>query len=205
MKNKIYNIILFILITILIVVSILIVIKYSKNQENEKEIIQVVAEVKQQFEQIENTTNENKQTEKKQVNVTYKGYNVVGMIKIPRINIEYPILDKTTDASMEVSITKFWGNNVNDIGNFSMAGHNYLDGTMFGKTKKLEIGDKIEMTDLTGTTIEYQIFDKYVIDPNDVECVKSVDPNTREITLITCTNRMKNRMIIKAREILEKN
>ena len=103
---------------------------------------------------------------------------------------------------MQVSITKFWGNNVNDVGNFSMAGHNYLDGTMFGKTKKLEIGDSIQMTDLTGKTIEYRIFDKYVIDPNDVTCVNSVEPNTREITLITCTNGRTNRLIIKAREII---
>lgn len=202
MKNKIYNIILLILIVSLIIVGILIAIKYGKNQVKEQELIQVVAEVKTQIENQETTDSNQDETQKKEVAVEYKGYNVVGMIKIPKIDIEYPILDQTTTESMKVSITKFWGNNVNDIGNFSMAGHNYLDGTMFGKTKKLELGDIIEMTDLTGKTIEYEIFDKYVIDPNDVECVKSVDSNTREITLITCTNGRKNRLIIKAREII---
>ena len=102
---------------------------------------------------------------------------------------------------MKVSITKFWGNKINEIGNYTMAGHNNKDGTMFGKTKYLEIGDTIKMTDLSLNTIEYEIFKIYTIDPDDVTCVESIEPGTREITLITCTNGHKNRLITKAREI----
>ena len=206
MKNKIYNIILVILIIALIVTVGLIAIKYGKNQIKEKELETVVEEVKVQIENIKNNNTEtnanNTQQNKKEIQVEYKGYNVVGIITIPKLELEYPIIDKTNEEAMKVSITKFWGNNVNDIGNFTMAGHNYMDGTMFGGTKKLNIGDLIEMTDLSGRTIEYRIFDKYVIDPNDVECVNSVEGGTREITLITCTNGRSNRLIIKAREII---
>lgn len=195
MKNKIYNVVLIILAILLLIVIALICIKYTNNQVTEKELGDVVQETKIQFQEIS-------QIDNKPISIEYKGYNVVGIIKIPSINIEYPIIDKTNEQSMKISITKFWGCNVNEIGNFTMAGHNNLDGTMFGKTKKLEIGDTIEMTDLTGKTIVYEIFSKYVIDPNDVECVKSVEEDTREITLITCTNGRKNRLIIKAREII---
>ena len=123
-------------------------------------------------------------------------------IEIPKLNLQYPIIDRTDESAMKVSITKFWGNNVNDIGNFSMAGHNNLDGTMFGGTKNLEVGDIIKMTDLSGHTIDYKIFDKYIIDPNDVECVKSIQGNTREITTITCKNGRSNRLVLKAREVI---
>ena len=44
------------------------------------------------------------------------------------------------------------------------------------------------------------MFDKYIIDPNDVKCVQSVKENTREITLITCINGRNNRLVVKARE-----
>ena len=196
MKNKIYNVILVILVVALVVTIILIAIKYGRNQLKEKELENIVDEVRLEIDRI---TSEEKT---KQVQVKYKGYDVVGIISIPKLEIEYPIIDKTDEEAMKVSITKFWGNNVNDIGNFTMAGHNYIDGTMFGGTKKLNVGDLIEMTDLLGRTIEYQIFDKYVIEPNDVECIKSVEENTREITLITCTNGRNNRLIIKAREII---
>lgn len=199
MKNKIYNIILVILGVALVITIALIAIKYGKNQVKEKQLQTVVSEVKVQIDNIKEETTLNE--EKRPIEVEYKGYSVVGVINIPKIEIEYPIIDTTDESAMQVSITKFWGNDVNDIGNFTMVGHNYMDGTMFGKTDQLEVGDKIEMTDLYGTTITYQIFDKYVIDPNDVECVKSIKKNTREITLITCTNGRSNRLIIKAREV----
>lgn len=205
MKNKIYNIILWALVIALLVVGLLIAIKFGKNQVKENELACIVKDVKTQIEEVNTKIEDNENDEKvetKKVDVKYKGYNVVGIIEIPKLNIEYPILDHTDTDTLNTSITKFWGNNVNDIGNFTMAGHNYLDGTMFGGTKNLELGDIIKMTDLTGRTLEYQVFDKYVIDPNDVECVKSVKENTREITTITCKNVRSNRLIIKAREVI---
>ena len=70
------------------------------------------------------------------------------IIKIPKIELEYPILETTSKETLNLSITKFWGNQINEIGNVSLAGHNNLNGTMFGKTKKLEVGDIIELTDI---------------------------------------------------------
>ena len=102
---------------------------------------------------------------------------------------------------MKLSIIKYWGENVNDYGNLSIAGHNNYDGTMFGKTKKLQIGDIVEMTDLTGQTISYSIYDIFVTDPNDVSILLPKDEKIREVTLITCTNGNKERLILKAKEI----
>lgn len=195
MKKRIYNIILIILVIAFLIVISLIINKRINNQIKENELINVVKNVKSQIEENKKITDDNSKIVTK-----YKGYDVVGIIKIPKINIEYPIIDKTNDETMALSITKFWGNNVNDIGNFTMAGHNYFDSTMFSNTNKLTVGDTIEMIDLNGNVIEYKVFDKYIIDPNDVECVQSVKENTREITLITCINGRKNRLIVKARE-----
>ena len=58
---------------------------------------------------------------------------------------------------MKISVTKFTGGTINEIGNYCIAGHNNLDGTMFGKVKKLKIGDTIKLTNLYGETLEYQI------------------------------------------------
>ena len=194
MKKKIYKIILIILALILLVVISIIAFKRINNQIKEKELINTVADIKVKLEEIKESENDEKTITK------YKGYDIVGIIEIPKINIEYPIINQTSDETMALSITKFWGNNVNDIGNFTMAGHNYFDGTMFSNTNKLNIEDTIKMTDLDGKTIEYKVFDKYIIDPNDVKCVQSVKENTREITLITCINGRNNRLVVKARE-----
>ena len=102
---------------------------------------------------------------------------------------------------MKISIIKYWGENVNDYGNLSIAGHNNKDGTMFGKTKKLQKGDIVELTDLNGQTIQYSIYEIFVTDPNDVSILLLKDELVREVTLITCTNGNKERLILKAREI----
>ena len=194
MKKKIYNIILIILALILLVVISIIAFKRINNHIIEKYLINNVSDISVKLEEIKESENDEKTITK------YKGYDIVGIIEIPKINIEYPIINQTSDETMALSITKFWGNNVNDIGNFTMAGHNYFDGTMFSNTNKLNIEDIIKMTDLDGKTIEYKVFDKYIIDPNDVKCVQSVKENTREITLITCINGRNNRLVVKARE-----
>lgn len=103
---------------------------------------------------------------------------------------------------MKYSIVKYWGENVNEYGNLSIAGHNNYDGTMFGKTKKLQLGDKVELTDLKNQTIQYEIYDIFVTDPNDVTILQTKDKSIREVTLITCTNGNRNRLILKAKEIV---
>lgn len=195
--KKICDIILILLIIGAIIFGVIIGSEYIRREKNEDKLSAVVA----QIESI-NTDTSNKE-ENKQELIKVDGYDVEGIIEIPKIDIKYPIVSTTSDEAMKVAITKFWGTNINDIGNYTMAGHNYKNGTMFGKTKYLEVGDKIKMTDLNLNTVEYEIFKIYTIDPDDVTCIESVEPNTREITLITCTNGHKNRLITKAREVIK--
>ena len=65
----------------------------------------------------------------------------------------------------------------------------------------MQVGDIIELTDIQNVTLKYQVFKVYVIDPNDITCILPEQENVREVTLITCTNGNKNRLIVKAREI----
>lgn len=190
--KKIYNIILTILIIAALIVGTLIIIKYGKNHINEKEIDATIENIENQFSNLQ---------EGEQIESSYKGYQIEGILEIPKIDIKYPILNQTSETAMKVSVTKFWGPQPNEIGNYTIAAHNNKDGTMFGKTKYLKIGDIIKITNLKNVTLEYQVFDIYSIDPDDVSCVESVEEGTREVTLITCTNGHKNRLIVKAREI----
>lgn len=198
MKKKVLDILLVIIGIVIILTIILITIKYAKNAQNEQEMTNIVEQIKNT--ETSNST-DNKEAEGNVTELEIEGYKVLGIIRIPKINLEYPILSETNKISMKKSITKFWGPNLNTVGNLTLAGHNNKDGTMFGKVKKLEIGDIIEIEDLNKNTVKYKIFDIYVIDPNDVSCVESIDPNKKEVTLITCTNGNKNRLITKAREI----
>lgn len=201
MKKRILDVILLIIGIVIIVTIILIATKYIGNFENEKEMTNIVEQIKSTDLELPNNNVIDIETNNTEAEIEIDGYKVLGIIRIPKIDLEYPILNETNKISMKKSITKFWGPNLNTVGNLTLAGHNNKDGTMFGKVKKLNIGDIIEIEDLYKNTVKYEIFDMYVIDPNDVSCVESVDANTKEVTLITCTNGNKNRLITKAREI----
>ncbi len=194
-KITVYRIILVILVITALVLVVFVIKKNVESNKIENNTQSVLQEIKKEKE-----SNPNDIDVIQEIDQEIEGYKVVGIINIPKINIEYPILEKTNKESLKLSITKFYGEKINQIGNVVLAGHNNLNNKMFGKIDKLENGDIIELTDSQMVTIKYEVFDKYIIDPNDISCIYPVDENSREVTLITCTNRDKNRLIVKARE-----
>ena len=146
---------------------------------------------------------------KNNVQTTSDGFNytTIATINISKINVNYPILDGETDsveeteALLKISPTKFWGPNPNEVGNFCIVGHNYRNSKFFSKVPTLENGDIIDITDEAGKTISYSVYDKYEVVPEDVSCTSQLTDGRKEITLITCTNDSKMRVIVKARAI----
>ena len=128
----------------------------------------------------------------------YLGYKVDAKLEIPKININSNVLKEYTKEGLEVCISKFWGANPNEIGNYCIAGHNYGRKNMFGYLGVLEVGDKIYLSDNKYGKFSYTIYDKYRIEADDTSSI-SQDTDRREITLITCTSYSNKRLIIKAR------
>lgn len=147
----------------------------------------------------ENNELENKEYPKEKIEEKYKGYDVLAKLEISKINLETYVINFSENA-LNVSVTKFWGNNPNEIGNFCIAGHNFKNKNMFHNLKKLEVGDKLILKDNSVGCVEYEIYNIYTVVPEDVSCLSQNTNGKKEITLITCTNDSKKRIIIKARE-----
>lgn len=128
-------------------------------------------------------------------------YYTIGRITIPKISVDYPILSETTEELLKKSPCKFWGADPNQVGNFCIVGHNYRNKLFFSKVPTLEIGDIIEITDLSNNTLQYSIYDKFEIEPDNTECTSQLTNGRKEITVITCTNDGKKRVVVKAREV----
>lgn len=194
-RLNIYRALRIVLIIIAIVVAVFVIKKFYNEGKTENSAKEVLAEIKTTIE----TSDEIEAVQT--IDAELKGYKIVGIINIPKIDVEYPILEKTTVESLNISITKFWGNEINEIGNVTLAGHNNFSGVMFGKIKKLTIGDIIELTDTQNVTLQYEVFETKIIDPNDISCILPIEEGRREITLITCENGKANRFIVKAKEV----
>ncbi len=129
-----------------------------------------------------------------------KKYNVDAIIYYKKLGIKYSVLSEESDALLKISVCKYWGPNPNEVGNYCIVGHNYRSGKMFGKLSEASNGDEILLKDLSGNTVTYIVYNKYVVEPTDVSCTSQLTNGAREITLITCTNQGKKRLVVKARE-----
>lgn len=128
-------------------------------------------------------------------------YYALASINIPSIDCNYPILNETTDELLKIAPCKFWGCDPNEVGNFCIVGHNYRSAKFFSNVPDLPLGTNIEITDLSGQTLVYKIYDKYVVSPDDTSCTSQRTNGLKEVTIITCTDDSKQRVIVKAREI----
>ena len=176
-----------------------------KKDEDDK--IVVILEVPGKEEETNSSSNTETKTNNTKIDTkTYTSkdgvkYTTEAILKISKINIEYPILSATSDALLFVSLNKYWGPEPNEVGNYCIVGHYYENGKMFGKLHKLKNGDTAELTDLNGNTITYQVYNKYVVEPTDTSCTSQLTNGRRELTLITCTNGGKQRLVVKLREV----
>ena len=130
-----------------------------------------------------------------------KEYETIGVVKIPKINLTYPILSQTTDALMKVAPCKFHGASPNEVGNLCVIAHNYRrKGVFFSDVPDLLIGDIVEIQDLSLRTIQYEIYDIHIVTPDNVADTTQKTNGRKEVTLITCTDDSENRVIVRCKE-----
>ena len=131
-----------------------------------------------------------------------KKYDSIGIIRIPKINLIYPILSETTYSLMKVAPCKFHGGNPNQVGNLCIIAHNYRrKGVFFSDVPDLEVGDIVEIQDLSKKTIEYEVYDIHTVVEDDVSDTTQKTNGRKEVTLITCTDESnEQRVIVRCKE-----
>ena len=131
----------------------------------------------------------------------YKEYPVIGYIKIDKTKVDYPILLDVSPGALDVAVGVMYPNNptLNTPGNILIIGHNYRNGKFFSNNKNLVVGDKIQITDLTGKTLIYTIYDIKTVSSSDTSYVTRDTGGKIEISLSTCTDEGNDRLVILAR------
>lgn len=108
------------------------------------------------------------------------GNPYIGVLSIPSLNLELPIMADWDMERMKLSPCRYFGS-VNDK-NMVIAGHNYTN--HFGRLHKLSIGDVIKFIDISGHVTTYQVYDMELLPPTAVEDMLTSDA---DLTLFTCT------------------
>ena len=117
-----------------------------------------------------------------------------GKIYIEKINLEYIIFNEINENLLKIAPCKFYGSNLGKRGDICIAGHNYNDDSFFSRIDELEINDFVVLEDLEKNKYIYKIFDIYETDENDMSIL--VSNKQYELTLLTCDNSNKKRIIV---------
>jgi len=131
--------------------------------------------------------------------VSYKNYTIIGKIEIPKISFNSVIIKENTYAAMNVGVVKSYGVDINEEGGFVISGHNFRGKSVFMyNIKNLKVGDSIYITDTSGFRLEYTIYEvNRNVNPTDTSYMRTFDGY--HVTLITCENGGKARIMVKAK------
>ncbi|WP_415331588.1 class D sortase [Clostridium perfringens] len=152
-----------------------------------------------QIEQNIDNGNSNIQVNKKfNSSVNTKNENIIGILKISSINLEAPIM--LGEENLDYVVAKYRNSpSFGESGNVILAGHNNMKGSIFRSLHKLKIGTIVEIQS-NNKVYKYKITEREIVEPNNSSLL-SQDLSKKEITLITCTNHAKQRLILKGEKI----
>ena len=111
--------------------------------------------------------------------VQVDGYNYVGVLEIPAMELKLPVLEEWSESLLRVAPCLYEGNLYDGM---IIAGHNYR--SHFGPITRLVAGDEIRFTDVDGNVWHYQVVSTEIINGHDVEAMEA---GNWDLTLFTCT------------------
>jgi sortase A len=127
---------------------------------------------------------------------------VLGILEIPRLGIETPVLEGVDDGILRRAVGHIPGTALpaGEIGNIGIAGHR---DTLFRPLRSIEEKDVIILKTLAGNR-RYLVDSIRVVQPDNVTVLKNMDQRT--LTLVTCypfnfIGSAPLRFIVQAREI----
>ena len=119
-------------------------------------------------------------------------YDYAGVIAIPNLSLELPVIDQWSYARLKVAPCRQSGAAAD--GDLVIAAHNYK--SHFGYLDRLEPGASVIFTDMEGTVYRYAVEEIRQLEPEDAEDVSSVFSSEYPLVLYTCTPGGKTRVAV---------
>ena len=119
-------------------------------------------------------------------------YDYAGVIVIPDLSLELPVIDQWSYARLKVAPCRQSGAAAD--GDLVIAAHNYK--SHFGYLDRLEPGASVIFTDMEGTVYRYAVEGIRQLAPEDAEDVSSVFSSEYPLVLYTCTPGGKARVAV---------
>jgi len=209
MENK-YKKMIYISLAIIILGCSLIIYGILSETKYDKELYAAIYdEYEKQIEEIEkveveedleiNPEEKSKEYEEKMQDEDFNN-KTIGVLKIPKLKISYPVIKETTDEYLKIAPTKYCGpDEPNTVGNLCITGHNYGTSSFFGNLDKLENEDMVIFMPNDGGTKVYEVYHTEIVEPENTSCLSQETNGNIEMTLITCAENSTKRLVVKCK------
>lgn len=122
---------------------------------------------------------------------------IIGNIDIPILNLSYPFFLSLDNESLSIFPCRFHGNLPPENSNLCIAGHNYDNGKFFSNLHLINIDDTINI-EINNIIYQYSVYKIYEVSELDLSPIYTYEKNKKLLTLVTCNNINKKRLIVKA-------
>jgi sortase A len=133
---------------------------------------------------------------------TYAQGDVMGILKIPKLKKELPIIEGTEEEELEKGVGHYSDTKLpGEKDRIFLAGHR---DTVFKSMGEIKNGDKLSIEMASGTH-EYEVFESFIVKEDDISVLQPTSPE-EILTLSTCypfeyLSSTEDRYIINARRI----
>ncbi len=119
-----------------------------------------------------------------------QGYDLVGILRVPSVGVELPVLNNWSYALLKLSPCRYSGSIEGK--NLILMGHNYK--THFAPLHRVSPGDRVEFLNVSGTSHTFVVAETEVLKPTQLDELTVSD---YALTIFTCTAGGQSRFVVR--------
>jgi sortase A len=134
----------------------------------------------------------------KMATVEVDGYDCIGILSVPVLDLELPVLTDWSYAKLKKAPCHYYGSYYEK--DFVIAAHNYK--SHFGRLSKLQAGDIVVFTDVSGTVHYYEVV---ILETLPKNATKEMITSGFDLSLYTCTLGGGSRVTVRCNTVQDSN
>ena len=134
----------------------------------------------------------------KMATVEVDGYDCIGILSVPVLDLELPVLTDWSYAKLKKAPCHYYGSYYEK--DFVIAAHNYK--SHFGRLSKLQAGDIVVFTDVSGTVHYYEVV---ILETLPKNATKEMITSGFDLSLYTCTFGGGSRVTVRCNAVQDSN
>ena len=134
----------------------------------------------------------------KMATVEVDGYDCIGILSVPVLDLELPVLTDWSYAKLKKAPCHYYGTYYEK--DFVIAAHNYK--SHFGRLSELQAGDIVVFTDVSGTVHYYEVV---ILETLPKNATKEMITSGFDLSLYTCTLGGGSRVTVRCNAVQDSN